>query len=155
MARGIVIPAVTFRPLEERSFAGLSDYQAAVGGYIEPVSIAEPELTLYVNEDGRSRRMSFNERATAMWWLLAPEVRGRDALVGDVVVLAEGTGAAEKFLELLRSTGDFHVEVQVPGSMGEWVQGTDVFPSWFEAAMFALMLEFRFSFVEAIRVTTA
>lgn len=97
--------------------------------------------------------MSLNERATALWWLLVPEARGRDVLVGDVVVMPEAASGGEDLLELLQRTSGFSVEVQVPGSMGEWVQGPKVFPSWFEAATFALMLDSRFSFVEAIRVT--
>jgi hypothetical protein len=153
MVRGIVIPAVPFLPVEEREFDGLKDYQDAVGGYIEPVNISEPGLTLYVNEEGKVRKMSLNERATALWWVFSPHARGHDLIVGDAVLTPDGPEDGYPLLQLLQREHGFRVEVQVIEAVGEWLAGTKEFPSWFEAAKFALMLEQRFDFILAVRVT--
>src|SRR5206468_3560710 len=113
------------------------------GGYIEPVMIADPQLTLYVNEEGKVRRMSLNERATAFWWLLVPHARGRDLIVGDAVLLPEDPAGHELLQQLQRVHG-FRVEVQVAEAIGEWVAGPTDFLTWFEAAQFALALQQRF-----------
>ncbi len=87
MVRGIVIPAAGEDPLEERDFAALEDYQAAVGGWIEAVDIAALGVTVYVDEEGLLRHMSINTRATLLWWAHVPEVRQQAVLVGDAVVV--------------------------------------------------------------------
>lgn len=155
MVRGIVIPAVPFLPVEERDFSGLQDYQDAVGGFIEPVTVVESALTLYVNEEGKVRKMSLNERATALWWLLAPQARGHDLIVGDAVLLPDQLDAGAELFDLLLRTDGFYVEVQVTEAVGQWLRGGDEFPSWFEAAKFALVLEQKFDFIEAVRVASA
>jgi hypothetical protein len=101
MVRGIVIPAVNSHSLENCELDGLQQYQEAVGGYIEPITIAEPDLVIYVNEDGKSRRMDLNQRATVLWWLLAPYARGQDLIVAEALVVPEGDCESEYLSQLL------------------------------------------------------
>jgi hypothetical protein len=55
-------------------------------------------LTIYANEEGKVHNLPVNRRATCMWWLLSPTVRGSDVLVGDVVI---GDGASIRQIELV------------------------------------------------------
>ena len=87
MSMGIVIPSGDTLPLEEREFTGLGDYQAAVGGFIAPVDIEDRGITVYVNDEGIVMGLPINARATALWWLWSPQVRNRDALFGDAVIV--------------------------------------------------------------------
>lgn len=67
MARGIVIPAQGDEETQERELHTLEDYQAAVGGWIEPINITELGITIYVHEEGRMFNLPFNPRATFLW----------------------------------------------------------------------------------------
>jgi hypothetical protein len=150
MTRGLVIPAVSFLPTDEREFGGLADYQDAVGGFIEPVLFADPSLSLYVNEDGKTRKMSFNERATVLWWQLTPTARERDVIVGDAVFVEES--ADPQLIALLQRQHGFRVEIQLGNGGEPWVEGAQEFGTWFDAATFALVLRRRFEFVADARV---
>lgn len=68
MVSGIVIPAAAESSLEEREFANLEDYQAAVGGWIEAVDLPSFGVTICVNEEGLLRHLPFNSRASFPWW---------------------------------------------------------------------------------------
>jgi hypothetical protein len=59
------------------------DYQLAVGGYVESVKIRQPALALFFDEDGGEKCLPVNRRATAVWWLFEPVIRGKDRVVGD------------------------------------------------------------------------
>lgn len=81
--RGIVIHETG--DLEVVDIRGLSDMQAAVGGYIEPVRI--PDGQMYVDEDGKMKGLAPNLRATAVanhWF---------DPLCGPVLVLGSTDGS--------------------------------------------------------------
>lgn len=152
MVRGIVIPAVPFLPLEVREFCGLTDYQDAVGGFIEPVYLSDQQLTIYINEDGKALPKPLNERATALWWLLVPAARGRDVIVGEAVLTPEESDRPSPLLDQLLSEACFRVEIQLREAPDDWVQGPRDFENWFEAAKFALLLDQKFGFVAAVRV---
>lgn len=92
MIAGVVIPYDPQLPLVEEPFDDLRDYQKSVDGYVELVHIEKPKLTLYTNEEGKIQRLPVNRRATAMWWLLSPEMRRRDVLVGNIVVVGAACG---------------------------------------------------------------
>lgn len=154
MSRGLVIPAVPFLPLTEQDFLGLGDFQEAVQGYIEPVQLGSPQFVLYVNEEGKQRQMSINTRATVLWWLLTPDARGRDLIVGDAVLVEEGAEASDFFQSLQRQR-DFRIMVRLEASDGAWVEGPRSFATWFDAATFALALTERFAFVRDVRVCVA
>ncbi|GAA1821019.1 DUF3846 domain-containing protein [Agromyces neolithicus] len=52
MAKGLLIPWDGATPIAEREFAKLEDYQAAVGGYTEPVYVVSQGCTIDGNEEG-------------------------------------------------------------------------------------------------------
>ena len=87
MVTGIVIPHETRLEIFTNEFSDLASYQAAVGGYIEPVTIERPRMTIFANEEGKVRQLPVNRHATCLWWLLSPGIRGHDILVGDVALV--------------------------------------------------------------------
>jgi len=96
MPKGIYIPADQEAPLERRDLAGLEDYQAAVGGYIEAVDLPEAGATLFVNEEGLLRKLLFNPRATFLWWFWVPAARHKAMLVGDAILVGSSDSAATR-----------------------------------------------------------
>lgn len=144
MVTGIVIPQREPAPLEERSFDGLPGYQAVVGGWVEAIHIERPSMTLFVNEEGKIRGLSRNARATALWWLLAPSVRQLDVIVGDAVLIgsSRGHGTSSElpaaFRTLLMETLKYQVEVT--NKRGRWQRESREFDSYFEAAVYAMLL---------------
>lgn len=55
----------------------------AVGGLIEHVDLPGSSVSMYVNEEGKLKRMSFNQIATDLWeisWGMT------DMIVGDVIL---------------------------------------------------------------------
>ena len=68
MVIGIVIPHEIRVAFFAHQFGALEDYQAAVGGYVEPVYLADARLTIYVNEEGKVRQLpvSVNVRAVRL-----------------------------------------------------------------------------------------
>ena len=153
MTRGVVIPALPFLPLDEREFTGLTDYQEAVRGYIEPVSIATPPLTLYVNEEGKVRDLETNHRATFIWWVLTPAARGRDLVLGNAVIVAEESDAGStELLRLIQTAGTFGIDVQTAEEPETWRRCSGRFGSWFDAAFRAIQLHHEWPAVTDVRV---
>lgn len=87
MVQGIYIPADADDAVELREFAGLRDYQDAVGGWIEAVDIPSLDITIYVNEEGLIRHLPFNSRASFLWWHHVPGSRQSSMLVGNAVIV--------------------------------------------------------------------
>ena len=50
-ATGMLAPAAEHEPITECEVNRLEDYQAAVGGWVEPVDIPALSVTVYVNEE--------------------------------------------------------------------------------------------------------
>jgi hypothetical protein len=96
MVFGIVIPHETRLEVFVKTFTDLASYRAAVGGYIEPISIQRPRMTLFANEEGKVRNLPVNRRATCLWWLLCPEARGVEILVGDVALVGSRSGSGRR-----------------------------------------------------------
>lgn len=143
MPTGIVITHEKSRPVFEQHFEDLSDYQAAVGGYIEPVRLVSPKLTILANEEGKVRRLPFNRRATALWWLLDPMAFEIDELVGDVVLLGEMREARiesipEELANLILRTDSYRSEVRLADRLG-WHRTELEFTDYFDAAVDALL----------------
>jgi hypothetical protein len=145
MVTGIVIPHETNVPLQKVEFQTLTDYQTAVGGYIELVRLEGHPLAIVADEDGKVKHLPVNQRATCLWWLLNPAGLGGDFLVGDVVVLgARRKGnmndVPAKLLALLLETSEYQVQVCFSEQSDSWVQIGFNYKDFFEATRNALTL---------------
>lgn len=101
------------------SYAGsLRALQTEVGGYIEAVygwtrhpDSTMPDVTFFLNEEGKIHDLPVNVAATALWWALCPDAVGVDHLRGVVVVTggADGNGdtlsVPEKVVEMVNRAG--------------------------------------------------
>jgi hypothetical protein len=144
MITGILIPQDETSGLEERSFDGLTDYQAAVGGWVEAIHIKKPSMTLFVNEEGKIQGLPRNARATTLWWLLSPLVRQLDVIVGDAVLIGSNRGQGTTselpptYRVLLMETPKYQVEMT--NERGRWQRDRREFSSYFEAAIYAMLI---------------
>ena len=89
MVRALRIPTEPDDPITELEVFQLEDYQAAVGGWIEPVDIPELGVTMYVHEEGLVLGLPFNSRAAFLWWYFVPEARQKAMLVGPALVVGQ------------------------------------------------------------------
>lgn len=158
MARGVIIPHDEDLALCQKSFGDLADYQTAVGGYIEEISINPSRLTMFANEEGKMKGLPVNKRATILWWLHNPGARHRDVLVGDVVLIGPANAAGEtlgipdEMNQVLFQTETYKVEVQTSGSKNVWSTNARTFDDYFKAAAYGLRLADRWKNVQRIRV---
>ena len=67
MDTGIVIPHEIHFALQKVEFQNLTDYQTAVGGYIETVKRDGHPLVIVADEDGKVKGLPINQRATCLW----------------------------------------------------------------------------------------
>ncbi|EXJ50910.1 DUF3846 domain-containing protein [Microbacterium sp. MRS-1] len=157
MPKGIYIPADQEAPLERRDLAGLEDYQAAVGGYIEAVDLPEAGATLFVNEEGLLRKLLFNPRATFLWWFWVPAARHKAMLVGDAILVGSSdqrgdeTDVAEPLAASLLSPYGHRVEVLTHGDP-TWYGNRASYPDYFEAAVWAMTLLERWTQAADVRI---
>jgi hypothetical protein len=145
MVTGIVIPHETSVALQKVEFQTLTDYQTAVGGYIELVHLEGHPVAIIADEDGKVKRLPVNSRATCLWWLLNPSGLGGDFLVGDVVILGAGrrgnmNNVPEKLLALLFETSEYQVQVCRSEKLNDWVPIGETVKDFFEAARRTLTL---------------
>lgn len=144
MVKGLIIPAEGSAPAVERDFEQLEDYQAAVGGWIEPVDIPDLGVTMYVNENGIAERHEPNLRATFFWWFHVPAARQSAMLVGDAVIVGEpdrdgaSTDVPNEVAELLNSKARFAIEIRLTPT-GDWsrLERTD---EYLDAVVWAMLL---------------
>lgn len=159
MAKGIVIPHDAGALLHTAQFSALNDYQDAVGGWIEPIQIQSPHICIIANEEGKVHGLQLNQRATIMLWLLAQELQGLDALVGDVVLIGtrgpEQVEIPEPFRKLLLETDRYKCEVQTDKRPDHWYGSGMRFSSYFRAAADVLNFKSRSSDIEKVRVVAA
>jgi len=161
MVTGIVIPHETRLEIFTHEFSDLASYQAAVGGYIEPVSIERPRMTIFANEEGKVQLLPINRRATYLWWLHSPSVRGHDILVGDVALIGSRGGAGsttslpDDFIELLLETASYKIEVRTADEPKSWYSNQREFDNYFEATIYALNLLECWSQVRDVRIVAA
>lgn len=158
MPTGIVIPHDETAPMYEKELDDLAAYQAAVGGFIEPVRFFDVNLLIYANEEGKLRGLPFNRRATAIWWLHDRFARETDELVGDVVLLgANGGGTRDippNLADLILRAEQYRVEIRLADRLG-WHDRQTQLGTYVDAAVFAL-LDFRSdNAVTDIRVVAA
>jgi hypothetical protein len=145
MVTGIVIPHETRLSLQKVEFENLTDYQTAVGGYIETVHLEDHPLVIVADEDGKVKNLPVNRRATCLWWLLNPDGLGGDFLVGDVVILGaqergDITDVPTKLTELLLDTHEYQVQVCLSRQFNNWVPIGHTYDDFFEATISALSL---------------
>jgi hypothetical protein len=85
MAKGVVL--YTDGTYEEKEFKQLSDMQAAVDGYIEPISMHDyygaGVCQGYVNEEGHLKGLSINTVAAALSFMFG----NTPSIVGNMIVL--------------------------------------------------------------------
>lgn len=87
MVQGIIIPASDAEDMRAAALAQLEDYQRAVGGWIEALDIPGFGCTMYLNEEGLTRGLPYNRRATYLWWYHVPHAGGQARLAGDAVLV--------------------------------------------------------------------
>ena len=160
MPTGIHFPLDERHPLALREYDTLEDYQAAVGGYVEPIDAGERGMSFFANDEAKLIGLGINRRATIFWWLHLSPARQRDFLAGDVVLVGptHPSGATlsvpRSIQRLLFTPSTFAVEVRVTGS-SKWHRNPADFEDYFEAGGWALDLSIRRREVEQIRVITA
>jgi len=145
MVTGIVIPHETRMALQKVEFQNLTDYQTAVGGYIETVKMDGHPLVIVADEEGKVKHLPINRRATCLWWLLSPEGLGDNFLVGDVVILGEErqgkmSNVPAKLTALLLETSSYEVQVCLSKKFNTWVRIGNSYANFFDAARNALTL---------------
>jgi hypothetical protein len=157
MVTGIVIPHETRLALQKVEFQNLTDYQTAVGGYIETVKMDGHPLVIVADEDGKVKQLPVNRRATCLWWLLNPSGLGGDLLVGDVVILGQErrgktNDVPAKLLALLLETSSYEVQVCLSKQFDTWVPIGRTHTDFFEATIQALSLMEVWSPPEQVKV---
>ena len=111
MIRALLIPADPTQPLTITQTTGLADLQRLVDGNVEVAPLSTDRLTLWINEDGKARRLPRNDRADAYWKASIPATLPGDYIAGDAVItgLDPDSGddvdvpQAEDFAALLRA----------------------------------------------------
>jgi Domain of unknown function (DUF3846) len=83
-----VIPADTDQPVrfEEVPSIGLGYLQGQVGGYVQVVSIRSTDVNVYLNEEGKMKRLPPNKRASRLARRNGA-ISLLDTIVGDVVIV--------------------------------------------------------------------
>lgn len=121
MVKGIFVPVDESEPLEQREFATLEDYQAAVDGWIEAVDVPSLGITMYVNEEGVLRHLLFNSRASFLWWFHVPGAH-QAMLVGNAVIVGalnengDSTDVPTEVVDLLTGADEHAVAIQMGGT---------------------------------------
>ena len=119
MVRALRIPADQDDPITALEVHDLADYQAVVGGWIEPVDISALGVTVFVNEEGLLRHLPINPRATFLWWYFVPEARQKAMLVGPALVVGlpdakgDSTDVPDTVVDLLTRQREYAVLVKV------------------------------------------
>lgn len=57
-----------------------------VGGWLECPPVEDTRCSVFINEEGKIIGLEPNAYGTAVWWALAPFMRGQDDLWGTVVI---------------------------------------------------------------------
>lgn len=157
MVRALRIPADPDEPITEVQVESLEDYQAIVGGYIEPVDVSALGITMYINEEGLLQQLPLNSRTTFLWWYFVPEARQTAMLVGPALVVGlpdrngESTDIPREARELLLNSGVWRVEVKTHGDPN-WYQNQATYEDYFEAVVWAMVTLERWSAAEDTRV---
>lgn len=157
MVRALRIPTEPDDPITELEVFQLEDYQAAVGGWIEPVDIPELGVTMYVHEEGLVLGLPFNSRAAFLWWYFVPEARQKAMLVGPALVVGQpdrngdSTDIPAHVAEMLARPGIWRVEIKVFDDP-KWYRNQATYDDYFEALVWAMVTLERWTAAEDVRV---
>lgn len=155
--RALRIPTDESEPITALEVFQLEDYQAAVGGWIEPVDIPTLGVTIYVHEDGLMLNLPFNARATFLWWHSVPAARQKAMLVGPVLVVGlpdrngDSTSVPVGVTTMLTEPSPWRVEAHVPG-IQEWYASQQTHGDYLEALMYAMVVLEHWEEVDDVRV---
>ena len=157
MVKALVIPTAESEPITEFEVNKLEDYQAVVGGWIEPVDIPALGVTVYVHEEGLMLNLPFNPRATFLWWYFVPEARQRAMLVGPALITGlpdrsgDSTDVPSEVVAMLAHPGEWRVEVRTVGDP-KWYRNQMTYADYFEALVWAMVTLERWTAAEDTRV---
>lgn len=157
MVRALRIPTDADEPITELEVFALEDYQAAVGGWIEPVDLEDLGVTIYVHEEGLIMGLPFNSRAAFLWWYFVPEARQKAMLVGPALVVGlpdrngDSTDIPTHVVDMIGRPGVWRVEVKTHGDP-KWYRNQATFDDYFEALVWAMVTLERWSQAEDTRV---
>lgn len=157
MVKGLLVPLDETASIETREFAGLDDYQAAVGGWIEPVDVPSLGVTIYVNEEGLIRQLPLNTRATFLWWFHVPAARQKAMLVGDAVLVGmpdhkgDSTDVPNAVIGLTAAGRPWRIEY-LTETDARWRQGDVGHDDVWEAMVWGMVLLERAADVKNIRL---
>jgi hypothetical protein len=155
MPRGLFVPAISSGQIEVRSYRGLGDYQAAVGGWIEAVDLPLLGITMYVNENGLGEGLEFNARASFLWWLQRPSRGNLHRLLGDIAIVGfpdergYDSDVPDATMEFMTRPKPHVVVMQVEG---QWFRGRNVNRDYWEAALWAVVKRSRDGAIEEVDV---
>lgn len=145
MTTGIFIPADEEIPIERRDITGLNEYQALVGGFIEAIDIRTMNASFYCNEEAKIFGLPINRRATLMWWMDSPQMRHRDTINGNAVIIglpdAEGDtqDVPQELLRLLFDTKTYGAMYQTADDPDTFNGNLARFTDYFDAVNAALV----------------
>ncbi len=157
MVKALRIPTEADEPITELQVDWLEDFQAVVGGWIEPVDIRALGVTVYVHEEGLVLNLPFNSRATFLWWYFVPEARQKAMLVGPALIVGlpdrdgNSTDIPSAVVELLTGSRIWRVEVRTYGDP-KWYRNQATYTDYFEALVWAMLTLERWSAAEDVRV---
>lgn len=159
--RAIVIPVDTAEPLrvEEIDPTDLNAYRRLVGeGHIEAITLERPAASMYMDEEGKLKKLPVNERATAIAWCHQSGLRHRqDPIVGPAFIVGpadrEGVDQTvpEDLVLLLMEAKRFRIQVQTEDDP-KWYGNQNVYEHWLDAYIEAVQLAFRWTRSEEVRV---
>jgi hypothetical protein len=157
MVRGIIIPAEAEESVTETVVSTLEDYQAIVGGWIEPVDVPTLGVTIYVHEEGLMLNLPFNSRATFLWWYFVPEARQHAMLVGPALIVGmpnrkgDSTDVPDAVVELLTTPRSWRVVARLVDDR-QWYQEGVTYDDYFDALVWAMVTLERWTAAEDVRV---
>jgi hypothetical protein len=141
----------------EIGIADLADYQQAVRGHIETISLDTPSSTLYANENGKTNDLAINHRATMLLWAHQRAFRFFDYIAGDALLVGpideqgDDTDVPDQFVNMCPKPLASVPKVQTRGDPA-W-HGDDVrFDRWTDAYSYVLQLAQRWTQIEDVCV---
>ncbi|WP_160665077.1 DUF3846 domain-containing protein [Pseudarthrobacter sp. ATCC 49987] len=160
MSKALLIPADNQLPLEVCDFADIKALEDVLGGTGERFPMNRPDASLFHNESAPYLDLPTNRRATLALWCHATSRRGKQAVVGDSVLLGPLTEQGELqdvpqwYVMLFLETDRFKVHAQRLEDMA-WREHERVFDDWEQAYTSVLLHAERNAMISQVRVVPA